>query len=234
MNKKTILGISFAAVAVAMLFGAAPLVDAIKPGYPGLASVKQAQNDHDNYNYMIEAKGSIPNDGSAGAFGYGIITGTTTIEVDMEDVVVPENVLAITTHLCASDSFVQRAAPDGQCATTVGLLESAFMQPLGTNEANNDETFHAHILDLMPITDSSNCAGVPNNIGLEVDLDRTVSTGNNVSPDYPVNVIGNKILVLDVPAGGDGTATDEIAAAVSFGIVPKYTGTSITNLCLTS
>jgi hypothetical protein len=229
MNKKTILGISFAAAAVAMLFGAAPLVDAVKPGYPGLASTQQAQNDHDNYNYRIEAKGPIPTDGSAGAFGYGIITG---VDGDGN----PENVLAITTHLCASDSFVQRAAPVGQCASTIGLLESAFGQPAGTDEANNDETFHAHILDLKP--NDAGCDGVENNIGLEVDLGRTVSSGNNVSPDYPVNVIGNKITVLDVPVGGDpgfnGTASDEILAAVSFGIHPLNSGPTITNLCLTS
>ncbi|MDH3279467.1 MAG: hypothetical protein OEM17_04780 [Nitrosopumilus sp.] len=171
----------------------------------------------------FETEGDIPENGSEGAFGYGLVTGTIKGGL-------PENVLALTTHLCASDSLEQGNAPVEDCPDgVIGLLE-ALGFPEGTNEVHDDATFHAHILDLKPSTDACDVDG---SLGLEVDLQRTLQTQNNVSPDYDVDVDSESITVSDVPRGDLKSSSFKKASSLYFGITPQFEGNTITNLCLT-
>ena len=54
------MGIALAAAAVAILFSASQTVEAVKPVYPGLATVQQADNGDGTFNYRVIAKGPIP------------------------------------------------------------------------------------------------------------------------------------------------------------------------------
>ncbi len=175
----------------------------------------------------ITAGGIIPTDGSLGAIGYGIITGFT-------DDGQPENVLVLTSHLCVADSFEQKAAE--RCDTTVGLLAKLFEGVI--NEEHNDATWHAHFLDLKPITESSDCANVSDNIGLEVDLERTLATKNNVSPDNDVRVNNNRteptISVSNLNLSDFHNTDFKKGVFVSFGIRGFASGEPVTHLCLTT
>jgi len=171
---------------------------------------------------FITTNGEIPINGSEGAIGYGIITG-------FNDDGYPENVLALTSHKCVADSLVQGST--GDCDNTVGLLNALFGIP---DENHNDATWHAHFLDLMPITEESDCFNVANKIGLEVDLARTLATQNNVSPDNEVTVDGSDISVSGLELGDFHNSAFKKVIVVSFGIVgfADANGT-VTNLCLT-
>ena len=85
----------------------------------------------------IETEDKIPKDGSGGLIGIGILTSGT------------DNVLAITSHLCASDSPLQSNAPNSICpdASAFGLLEALTGGAL-LNKDFDGADWHPHILDL--------------------------------------------------------------------------------------
>lgn len=180
--------------------------------------------DQNLVDVSIDTEGTIPTDGSQGAIGYGVITG-------VNDDGYPENVLALTSHKCVADSLVQGPA-DAECDNTVGLLNALFGI---SDEDHNDATWHAHFLDLMPITEASDCATVENHIELEVDLARTLATQNNVSPDNEVTVDGSDISVSGLELGDFHNSAFKKVIVVSFGIVgfADAEGT-VTHLCLTN
>lgn len=236
-NTKAILGISFAAVfAVAMIF--APNVSASGSHL----DITKSEYDVKAGSGKLEIKtsGDIPTDGSAGAFGYGVITGF--------DSVGPANVLALTTHMCAADSPLQ--GPDGNCPDgSVGVL-TALTGGDVTNEDHDGAEIHAHILDLKTAT--SDCSSVENSIGLEVDLPRSLDgtpfgaqlvdfqdnnllagTGITGAGDYDIKVDDGEITVTGIPSAD--LAGDEALVIVSFGIHGIANDDAvITNLCLTS
>jgi hypothetical protein len=213
MNNKTLLGISLtAAFAATMIFAQYAMAN----GDDHLEIVESAiavSGDGTVLKASVTTEGPISQNGSDGAFGYGFLTNGTS------------NVLALTTHLCASDSPVQGDAKDRVCPDVVALAG------LGNDpvEEHDDATFHAHVLDLKDAT--QDCKDATGNVSaLEVDLASTVSTGNKVSPDWPVKVSGKTIMVGNV----DTSDLDDsgVEAVVSFGIVPITSGSAITNLCL--
>jgi len=205
---KTILVLSLAAVFVVSMIAITPAVADSIPGYLIIKKSKVEIGD-DDLDAKIMTKGKIPKDGSGGAFGYGILTSGL------------DNVLAVTTHQCASDSPVQ--GPAGiVCPTTYSL---PIAPPF---EQHNNAKFHAHILDLK--TADAGCAafGAP----LEVDVASTISTGNNVSPHYDLEVKGNH-LEVEAPIGpSDVNPNGSPIGVVAFKIVPIVSGTDITNLCV--
>lgn len=163
----------------------------------------------------ITTTGKIPTNGEANAFGYGFLTAGG------------DSVLALTTHLCASDSPYQGNAPNSKCPNPVGLLDEDF------TKTHDGALFHPHVLDLMSYTQAcKDATGLDD--GLEVDVATSLADNGGVagvSPDYPVHVYGKTIRVGNVPVDvlGDPTAVPSI---VSFEIVGVATGSSLTNLCL--
>ena len=238
---KTILGISFAAVfALSML-----MVPAYSEGHLSITKtdvkvktdlVKGTQT----MDVKIRTSTNIPTDGSAAGFGFGVITG-------VNDVGQPENVLAITTHMCAADSLVP--GPDGDCSGgTVGVL-TALTGVDGLNEAHDGPEFHAHILDLKVVEVGSACdlaygtAGglevdvarsLQGQFGFDDDIETTNYPNNNVLAEYDVKVKKNKIEVKKVPVSD--LFDSGVEAIVSFGIngvVSPSDPTLLTNICLT-
>jgi hypothetical protein len=232
MNTKTILGISLAATfAVAMVFSQSVL--ATEAGFHNVEDTTVTKNQPGNtVNVTWDTEGTIPVDGMSGAFGYGLVT-------TLNDDDLPENVLAVTSHKCVSDSFEQGDADISECSEPVAGLLEALGFPAGSNEAHDDEAFHAHVLDLKAIVDTSSCSTVGNNIGLEVDLVRSLQTGNNISPDYPVSVDDDKITVSDVPRKDIKSSNFKNPVLSAFfgiaGIVDDSDPANpvVTNLCLT-
>ena len=230
MKTKAILGISLAVTfAVAMIFSQSSFANG---DYKTVESLTVTKNSPANtVNITFDTAGTIPTDGSAaeGAFGYGLVT---TLNNDG----LPENVLALTTHKCVADSLVQGNA--GDCPEpTAGLLEALTMGAFN-NEDHDDETFHAHVLDLKGVVHTSNCSTVIGGLGLEVDLDRTVATGNNISPGWPISFDADKdeITVSDVPRKDIKSSNFKNPFLVTyFGIVgfTAEDGETISNLCLT-
>ncbi|KEQ56122.1 hypothetical protein AAA799E16_01573 [Marine Group I thaumarchaeote SCGC AAA799-E16] len=249
MNTKAILGISFAAVfAVTMMF--APYV-AAAGSHLDIKSVN-VETDGSFANVEIKTKETIPV--GVGSFGYGVIT---AFEGGF-----PENVLALTTHVCAADSPVQgnvdELGPDGVFGTaddvcpfapegSIGVLEflrDNFPDQFGSlpqgeiDQLLDGPEMHPHILDLvatatLPVGEQA-CLGVDNFSGLEVDVVRTVTTANNVSPaDYLLQVDNKKITVGNIPIDGSNLLSDEMIAYASFNIAPINNGENITHLCLT-
>lgn len=220
MNTKTILSISIAAV-FALSFVVVQSATATDERARHLVTnteVTTAIVDGEEYlKATITADGPIKNNGQLGAYGYALIT----------DGGAGDNVLALTTHMCASDSPVQGNANNNKCPNPVGLLDFAFTQ------ANDGPLFHAHILDLKPQTPA--CAAVPGASGLEVDVAGSLATNGGVagvSPDYPIKVSGKTITVGNVPVSvlNDNT----VEAVASFEIVGLAIGDTITNLCITN
>lgn len=210
MNSKAIVGLSLIAALTATMV-LAQSVSAVPASH---LTIEKSVVGHagKNLNIAILTGGEIPTDGSSGAFGYGVITGFKKGA--------PENVLALTTHMCAADHFDQ--SDNGDCPDgTIGLLTAL---GLGDNEDHNGPEFHAHVLDLTSPTLA--CSG----FDAEVDLARTLKTKNNVIANYPVTVIGNGIVVEEVPIKDLHDATVE--AIVAFTITPVASGSDITNLCL--
>jgi len=182
-----------------------------------------SENDHNQVDLSIKAGGKIPIDGSSGAIGYGVVNGVNESGY-------PENVLALTSHQCVADSQVPGPAGN-DCDNTVGLLNALFGIP---NENHNDATWHAHFLDLKPATEEP-CITVANTIGLEVDLVRTLNTGNTVSPDNKVIVAGSKISVSELSLDDFHNSAFNQVTVVSFGIAGfADENSTVTNLCLTS
>lgn len=215
MNTKTILGVSFAAVfALTMV-----LVPAYSDGHLAITKTDvKVKTDIAKGTQTLDAKiktsADIPTDGSDG-FGYGLITGTNADGY-------PENVLALTTHMCAADHPLQSDGgdcPDG----TIGILNALAGIP---DTAHNGAEFHAHILDLKPATAS--CVPYSSVNGLEVDVPRTfegqfgfpdddgTNPNNNVLADYDIKVHKNKIDVKKVPVSD--LFDSGVEAIVSFGL----------------
>ena len=114
MNKKILLGTSFAAIFVASMMMLPISIDAAHGSHLDIVNSKFKVKKGIVSAFVITAD-KIPIDGSAGAFGYGLITG-------FDENGQPENVLALTTHLCAADSFVQGDATEEECPVTVVFL----------------------------------------------------------------------------------------------------------------
>lgn len=237
MKTKTILGLSIAAVfAVSMIFS----TDVLAAGSHLAISQEDSKyqvNDKGVGKLLIHTEGKIPTDGSAAAFGYGVVTG-----VNMDGN--PENVLALTTHKCVSDHPFQSNATDVDCPSSLGVLT------LLTNGALQDADYdgaemHAHILDLKPATQACIDAGSPEMGGLEVDIIRSLEgiptsvlpgnpfydagspyQANNLvagaTGGYDIKVVGPNLQVRQIPSS-DLAGTDAIAI-VSFGIVPLDNG----------
>ncbi|SDX71165.1 hypothetical protein [Nitrosomonas halophila] len=179
-------------------------------------------------NITIQADGPVPTQGSLGAIGYGVITGVNSDGY-------PENVLALTSHLCVADSLVQGPAGHACGDNTTGLLAALF----GINdEEHNDATWHAHFLDLKPATDICLAATGSSSLGLEVDLARTLATRNNVSPENEVIVNnddepGPAVSVQNLNPQDFHNAAFRKAMVVSFRIVAHADDNkTVTNLCL--
>ena len=117
MNTKTIFAISLAAV-FALSFVVAQDADAGKKAghLETSTTVTVAEIDGEEFlKATIKADGPLKNNGQLGAYGYGLIT----------DNGVGNNILALTTHTCASDSPVQGNVNDNRCPNPVGLLDFA-------------------------------------------------------------------------------------------------------------
>ena len=173
----------------------------------------------------IKTNGNIPTDGSAGLFGYGVITALNADSL-------PENVLALTTHLCASDSPLQSNAPNSVCPDddVIGLLEALTGGALLDVEHDGAE-FHPHILDLKQA--DGFCADIGSEI--EVDLARSVSSGNNISPTtYDLEVTDSEIRVEDVTIDEfNAIVSGDVLQVVSFGLGATADDNGvITDLCL--
>jgi len=249
MNTKIILGLSLAAIfAVSMI--ATQSVLATGGSYLDITEGKvevKTKNGEQTLKVKIKTGDKIVEEG---AYGYGIITGAIpliedgvhVLDEDNNPIMLPENVLALTTHVCASDSFNQgdidevSNCPFDPPHYSAGVLE--FLRdevgwdlPEGEiNQANDGPEFHAHVLDLTTIAEDSACAGAGHD--LEVDVVRSLETENNISPNWDVKVKGKSIEIKKVP-------TSELFDAgveniVSFTITPHLAedGETITNLCL--
>ncbi len=236
MNTKAIVGISLVtAFAVSMIFAQNAMANG--GDHKDVTGFEVEPFKNTIHVTVSTSTDMIPNSKTIGyAFGYGFVTGTN-------DDGYPENVLALTTHWCVADSFEQGA--DAPCGDpTAGLLEALGFGD-GTNEAHNDEKWHAHILDLKP--SSAECivavglADSPHDeTTYEVDLGRTLATQNNLSPGWTVTIDGGDISVWDVPRGDPHSAAYKKAGALYFGIVGIVDSTTdpenpvVTNLCLTA
>ena len=216
MTKTSLLGVSIAAIfAISVIFAQNVTAEEDKPDYLKIEETKVTYHTDEDGTFLkaeIKTEGKIK---EKGAYGYGLLTDGGN------------NVLALTTHICASDSPFQGDASDKKCPNPVGLLDEDFTRD------NDGKKFHAHVLDLMPYTDACKTAtGLID--GLEVDVASSVATNGGVpgvSPDYPVKESGKKIRVGNVPVDvlGDGTTVPTI---VSFEIVPVTSGSTLENLCL--
>ena len=207
INKKAFLGISFAAVfAVAMIFTPNVMADDDDDANGSFLDIVAAEIEIEDgeIEVEIETAGDIPTDGTGGLFGYGIITSGFN------------NVLAVTTHLCAADSPVQGEA---ECSDGSIYLNTGSNSP-----SQNDETWHPHILDLeAPDTDTlglvtnTNCQAL--GADAEVDILGSVLSGNNVSPTtYDLEVDDNEIEVTAL-LGTDKNGNENV--------IPDGTGIAI-------
>ena len=235
MNRKALLGISLTATFAVSMFMAQNALAGAPPGDFKEVTGFEVEPFKNKIDVTIHsASDTIPNSTSTGfAFGYGLVTGTN-------DDGYPENVLALTTHLCVSDTPVQGDAACGDA--TAGLLEALGFGE-GQNELHDNEKWHAHILDLKPstaecITAVNTASGVHNSTTYEVDFGRTLTTQNNLSPGWTVTDDSGSIKVEDVPRGDPHSAAYKKAIALYFGIVGIVDDSDmenpvVTNLCLT-
>ncbi|MGY5152364.1 MAG: hypothetical protein ACW9XA_08855 [Candidatus Nitrosopumilus sp. bin_6a] len=210
INKTVFLGVTFAALFAVMMVSPAVADDSTHLDIEK-AEVKEIA---DGFKVEIKTGAEIPQDGSAGAFGYGVLTAGAS------------NVLAVTTHKCASDSFEQGSADD--CDATVGLLRLFG----GDESEHNDATFHPHILDLKVPDVGTFCAD--EGTSFEVDISGTVGTGNNVSPsNYELEVKDDKIEVIATMDESNVDPDGSSVAVASFNIIPNTDEDGlITHLCV--
>lgn len=220
MIPKIILGFALAAVfAVSFVFAQSSIATDDRARHLDIVDTDietATDNGEEFLKATIKAAGPINNNGQLGAYGYGLLNDGTN------------NVLALTTHMCASDSPVQGNVPNGRCPAPVGLLDEDFTR------THDGPLFHAHVLDLKAATQA--CIDATGNAdGLEVDVGSSLATNGGlpgVSPDYPIKVSGNTITVGNVPTAALGD--NSVEAVVSFEIVGVATGNTITNLCVTN
>jgi len=220
---KTITWLSVIAIAGVIGFGAFAFQPKALAGAPEPIEIEDASVKIKKkfLTATIETEDNIPQDGSAGLYGIGILASGTN------------NVLAITSHLCASDSPLQSNAPDSICpdASAFGLLE-ALTGGLLLNKDFDGADLHPHILDLKPA--DGYCATLPG-AALEVDFTSTLGSGNNVSPtDYFLKVKKDTIRINAPLGGGDVTPDGSGIGIVSFQIGAEVTGSVITDLCVTN
>jgi len=216
MTKKILFGVSLATLfAISVIFAQSVTAEDDKPDYLKIKDTSVtylADEDGTFLKAEIKTEGKIK---ETGAYGYGLLTDGGN------------NVLALTTHMCASDSPYQGNAPDKKCPNPIGLLDEDFTRD------NDGKDFHAHVLDLMPYTSACKTAtGLPN--GFEVDVANSINTNGGVagvSPDYPVKASGETIRIGNVPTDVLGSPST-VPTIVSFEIVPVYTGSSLEHLCL--
>ena len=217
---KTITWLSVVALAGIIGFATLALQPNALAGAPGPLEIDDADVKI-NKKFLkaeIKTEGKIPKDGSGGLIGIGILTSGT------------DNVLALTSHLCASDSPLQSNAPNSICpdASAFGLLEALTSGAL-LNKDYDGADWHPHILDLKPADGYCDSVGAP----LEVDFDSTLGSGNNVSPtDYKLKVKKNTIEVKAPLGDGNVTPDGSGVVIVSFQIDAEVTGNLITDLCV--
>lgn len=249
MNTKTILGISLiAAFAVSMIFAQSVSADPNNGNHLDIKKVKLDVNKDGFAKLDIHTKGKIPV--GNGAFGYGVITAVNSAGE-------PENVLAATSHVCAADSPVQGDIVDEVIACdgvgpqgSIGVLE--FLRdfgpasfdglPLGEiDQANDGPDMHPHILDLTAYSTECSEAISENELdagdgAFEVDVGRTLSSENNISPAfYDVKVKNKKLTIKDVPVDENNLLATDVVLYASFNILPLIDDSpngNITNLCL--
>jgi len=184
----------------------------------------------------IKTDSKIPKNGKAGLFGYGVLTDGTN------------NVLAVTTHICASDSPYQGNAKNKTCPDddAFGLLQALTAGEL-LNKDFDGAKWHAHILDLKAADgldldnngiidgvaeETAGCGGI-DGADFEVDLGGTTDGGNNVSPDYKLKVKGDTIKVKAPLGGTDVTPSGDGIAIATFGLGATTDGFgNINDLCL--
>ncbi|MDH3854562.1 MAG: hypothetical protein OES27_00425 [Nitrosopumilus sp.] len=253
-NTKAILGISLAAVfVVSMIMTQSAQANSNGVTHLDIKDIALVDNGDGTASAKITTATAIYNNGNFGAYGYGFITALHDTGIPVENIddtiMLPENVLAFTSHVCAADSLVQgdinevKRCPNGQ---SIGVLE-ALQETLGLPENVDDQLndgplMHPHILDLtktalLPEEDQA-CADLPTELnfsGIEVDVGRTIDTENNISPfAYNLIVRGNTLGVDNVPLDDYNLLSADLAAYASFNIVPTDDGNgNITHLCLT-
>ena len=232
IHKKAILGISLsAAFAVSMIFAqsAIAMSENALPGYRtivGSDSSTAMVDGEEFFKATINTQQPIVHNGQKGAYGFGIFTEGSSA------------VLALTTHMCASDTLVQGNAPDARCPNTIGLLDAL---GLGSNVEHDDATFHPHML---VVTDdlASNNAGFESDCSTHPTTFAKVDLGGSVgyqgaaylSPDWPVQVMGKTIMVGNVPVEAFDGDPETVTGVASFGIGPEWNEAgTITALCLT-
>ena len=235
---KTILGISLAAAfAVSMMFAPSAIAMSEKalPGYRTIVSSDSSTDDQGEFfKATINTKQPIVHNGQKGAYGFGIF---------IEDA---SAVLALTTHMCASDTLVQGNAPDARCPDTIGLLD-LLTGSSGVNAVHDDATFHAHMLvltedlDLDQLGIETDCSSDSDTFA-KVNLldsvlynnDRQDAAFDILSPDWPVSVVGKSITVGNVPVDKALDGNSDVSGVVSYGITPEWNNDgTITALCLT-
>jgi hypothetical protein len=163
MTKTVIYGTILAAVFVISMVVAVPLADAA-----GHIFIKKTEVEVKNLTKLeveIKVTAKIPKDGSASAFGYGIITDSVGVN----------NVLALTTHKGVLDHPSQSGA--------------------------SDPKFHAHVLDLAPVTGAGSITNpcTPATSDVVVDFASSIASGNNIGAPYKVKVDDKEIEVKKVP-----------------------------------
>jgi hypothetical protein len=230
-NKKAILGISFAAAFAVSLIFAQSAIAMSENALPGYRDIVGNQSSTANvggdefFKATINTEDPIVHNGQKGAYGFGIFTEGTTAA------------LALTTHMCVSDTLVQGNAPDARCPDTIGLLDLLTGTP-GVDAVHDDSTFHAHMLvltfDTTGCNDPNSFAQVNVTATLEYQDDGPGAIPPYLSPDWPVKVTGKSITVGNVPVEAfDGTSN--VVDVVSYGITPEDNGSgTVTNLCLTN
>jgi len=216
MTKKILLGVSLAALfAISVIFAQNVAAIDDKPDYLKIKNTSVTYLTDESGTFLkaeIDTEGKIK---ETGAYGYGLLTDGGN------------NVLALTTHMCASDSPYQGNASDKKCPNPIGLLDEDFTRD------NDGKDFHTHVLDLMPYTaECQTATGLTD--GFEVDVTSSINTNggvSGVSPDYPVKASGDTIRVGNIPTNVLGNPST-VPTIVSFEIVPVYTGSSLEHLCL--
>jgi len=99
-----------------------------------------------------------------------------------------------------------------------GILDHSFQND------EDDGILHPHVLDLKGITDA--CSGAD----VEVDVAKTIRTGNNFDALYETLVVDDTVWIFDVPKSD---LAGKPKTVVSFTIEPIFDNEDLTNLCLT-